>query len=621
MRPFTYNIYPLWLCFLLLLSACMQEDLQSVPNKGEGVLKLGSPTVIAELSSSTQTKATASLPEGISAPDASNFQIAIYDETGTKLVKENVNTTDSYVLPVGKYMVKVTPTTASNPELATTEAPAYFEGSTVVEIKPLQTTTASVTVYWGYSILNVTVDEELDFHLKEYSLVVTKDGKTTEPFNFTNKELKNLYVLANTKVLFTGTNYVGEVVSKELLPSATERAKQYDVTVSLSDLQMFSLTAVAEHTKDKDGYLNGTSVKLNISSDVPAELISWTAELKKEGSDEVYRTYSSDKIETEVTMTDSNGWPYIPKGTYTLNYTYTMNGTESSGTTTVTVPAPEFEVFVNAYTSYDKYAGTNGNTKNITEANACDPETLYDIKGGFTGISQSLIDDEKYGTKTFYIEFNGSKIYEFSNTTFWDNSSVELRDQNQTGLDWRAYKLVASMTFDGTTVTKENTHYITGLPYKGDYSSTSPDFGDNVNQWKRSSTSGEYWEGRGYILFQYYYDIKYNSYVFSPAFQLPNSVNVIYSTKVAYFTTGLYEKTIKVYTGVSNQITKKIIDKETSVTRETSDNSPEDEDYVEISSNTSMSNNYRVCISHDETKDGNAAHNWLTFKTLNVLYR
>ena len=82
MRPFTYNIYPLWLCFLLLLSACMQEDLQSVPNKGEGVLKLGSPTVIAELSSSTQTKATTtSLPDGISAPDAFKFQIDIYDET------------------------------------------------------------------------------------------------------------------------------------------------------------------------------------------------------------------------------------------------------------------------------------------------------------------------------------------------------------------------------------------------------------------------------------------------------------------------------------------------------------------------------------------------------------
>lgn len=217
MRPFTYNIYPLWLCFLLLLSACMQEDLQSVPNKGEGVLKLGSPTVIAELSSSTQTKATASLPEGISAPDASKFQIAIYDETGTTLKKENVNTTDSYVLPVGKYMVKVTPTTASNPVLATTEAPAYFEGSTVVEIKPLQTTTASVTVYWGYSILNVTVDEELDFHLKDCSLEVTI-GSETKSFSITNKKLGPLYVLGGRKttVIFKGTNYVGtgESVSK-----------------------------------------------------------------------------------------------------------------------------------------------------------------------------------------------------------------------------------------------------------------------------------------------------------------------------------------------------------------------------------------------------------------------
>ena len=285
MRPFTYNIYPLWLCFLLLLSACMQEDLQSVPNKGEGVLKLGSPTVIAELSSSTQTKATASLPEGISAPDASNFQIAIYDETGTKLVKENVNTTDSYVLPVGKYMVKVTPTTASNPELATTEAPAYFEGSTVVEIKPLQTTTASVTVYWGYSILNVTVDEELDFHLKDCSLEVTI-GSETKSFSITNKKLGPLYVLGGRKttVTFKGTNYVGsgESVSKVLLSeNELPRATQYDITVNASTIEEFDfLTATAVHTKDSEGNLNGTDIKLAISSTVPKELISsWTATL------------------------------------------------------------------------------------------------------------------------------------------------------------------------------------------------------------------------------------------------------------------------------------------------------------------------------------------------------
>ncbi|MBQ8531384.1 MAG: DUF4493 domain-containing protein [Parabacteroides sp.] len=618
MRPFTYNIYPLWLCLLLLLSACMQEDLQSVPNEGEGVLKLGCPTVIAELSSSTQTKATASLPEGISAPDASNFQIAIYDETGTTLVKENVNTTDSYVLPVGKYMVKVTPTTASNPVLATTTAPAYFEGSTVVEIKPLQTTTASVTVYWGYSILNVTVDEELDFHLKEYSLVVTKDGKTTEPFNFTNKELKNLYVLANTKVLFTGTNYVGEVVSKELLPSAIERAKQYDVTVSLSDLQMFSLTAVAEHTKDKDGYLNGTSVKLNISSDVPAELISWTAELKKEGSDEVYRTYSSDKIETEVTMTDSNGWPYIPKGTYTLNYTYTMNGTESSGTTTVTVPAPEFEVFVNAYTSYDKYAGTNGNTKNITEANACDSETLYDIKGGFTGISQSLIDDGKYGTKTFYIEFNGTKIYEFSNTTFWGYSFADLSDQDQTGLDWKAYSLVASMTFDGTTVTKENTHYITGLPYSYDLrtSSTLPSGWTVVGDTDWDDGCGQQ------ILYTYNTSSSYNyASVYSPQFKIPESdIDIKYEIGTMFINSGRYDRSAKIYSGVvySQSYSK---EKESDI----SNSKTWAETLKSFSYTSSMSDGARISVYHDEYKpptglSWDGTQYWMYLTTLKVLY-
>ena len=511
MRPFTYNIYPLWLCFLLLLSACMQEDLQSVPNKGEGVLKLGSPTVIAELSSSTQTKATASLPEGISAPDASNFQIAIYDETGTKLVKENVNTTDSYVLPVGKYMVKVTPTTASNPELATTEAPAYFEGSTVVEIKPLQTTTASVTVYWGYSILNVTVDEELDFHLKDCSLEVTI-GSETKSFSITNKKLGPLYVLGGRKttVTFKGTNYVGsgESVSKVLLSeNELPRATQYDITVNASTIEEFDfLTATAVHTKDSEGNLNGTDIKLAISSTVPKELISsWTATLGE------YRTYSSNTAE-DGTMEVTNAWDYVPQGTYTVNYTYTMNEVQYSGTTEVTVPAPEFNVFLNAYTSYDKYAGTNGNTKNITEANACDPETLYDIKGGFTGISQSLIDDEKYGTKTFYIEFNGSKIYEFSNTTFWGYSSADLSDQDQTGLDWKAYSLVASMTFDGTTVTKENTHYITGLPY-------SISFKDNTspNGWTFSNKG----EAFNYISLK-----PVTAFALSMAFYIPVDINV-----------------------------------------------------------------------------------------------
>lgn len=471
MRPFTYNIYPLWLCLLLLLSACMQEDLQSVPNEGEGVLKLGSPTVIAELSSSAQTKATASLPGGISAPDASNFQIAIYDETGTTLVKENVNTTDSYVLPVGKYMVKVTPTTASNPALATNTAPAYFEGSTVVEIKPLQTTTASVTVYWGYSILNVTVDEELDFHLKDCSLEVTI-GSETQSFSITEKKLGPLYVLGGRKttVTFKGTNYVGsgESVSKVLLSeNELPRATQYDITVNASTIEEFDIisSVTASHTYD-NGTLTGTAVNLTIANDVPKELIEgWSATLKSEDGNTTYRLNSSNKGSLKdvstVLLDVANNWPYIPQGTYTLEYAYTMNGqTSEVRTKTVTVGKPTFTISLSAYTSYDKYAGTNNNTKNVTEANNCDPATLYKAGAAWT-ISTDIMKNANYEkTLIIKVDEDASRTYlvtEYPNDYYYENVG---------SLSWAAHSLEVSFVFDKVTKTVKQTHHITGLPYK-----------------------------------------------------------------------------------------------------------------------------------------------------------
>lgn len=525
MRPFTYNIYPLWLCLLLLLSACMQEDLQSVPNEGEGVLKLGSPTVIAELSSSTQTKATASLPEGISAPDASNFQIAIYDETGTTLVKENVNTTDSYVLPVGKYMVKVTPTTASNPVLATTEAPAYFEGSTVVEIKPLQTTTASVTVYWGYSILNVTVDEELDFHLKDCSLEVTI-GSETQSFPITNKKLGPLYVLGGRKttVTFKGTNYVGsgESVSKVLLSeNELPRATQYDITVNASTIEEFDIisSVTASHTYD-NGTLTGTAVNLTIANDVPKELIEgWSATLKSEDGNTTYRLNSSNKGSLKdvstVLLDVANNWPYIPQGTYTLEYAYTMNGqTSEVRTKTVTVGEPTFTISLSAYTSYDKYAGTNNNTKNVTEANNCDPATLYNAGAAWT-ISTDIMKNANYEkTLIIKVDEDASRTYPVTEYPY------DYYYENVGSLSWAAHSLEVSFVFDEVTKTVKQTHHITGLPYKAEPPKSSDK--DVLNGWKK--VGGDIsWENN-YV--DMYYSAASYPNIKSPTFNIPNDISV-----------------------------------------------------------------------------------------------
>ena len=517
MRPFTYNIYPLWLCLLLLLSACMQEDLQSVPNEGEGVLKLGSPTVIAELSSSTQTKATASLPEGISAPDASNFQIAIYDETGTKLVKENVNTTDSYVLPVGKYMVKVTPTTASNPELATTEAPAYFEGSTVVEIKPLQTTTASVTVYWGYSILNVTVDEELDFHLKDCSLEVTI-GSETKSFSITNKKLGPLYVLGGRKttVIFKGTNYVGsgESVSKVLLSeNELPRATQYDITVNASTIEEFDIisSVTASHTYD-NGTLTGTAVNLTIANDVPKELIEgWSATLSWEGI--TVRTYSSSTSLDGVSSVEMGGQEnmiYIPQNATEgwdckLSYSYVMNGQTYTGEKDVNlkVAAPDVHLTFAPYTSYTKY--TEGN---IEAANNCTNNVIYNLNAS-VNISNEVM---SFLGGTLKYTYNGGEEETVSTNA--------ISKGNVTVSSWQKYTAFASFSFDGVSDTINSELHITGLPYKAEPPKSSDK--DVLNGWEK--VGGKISWGNNYV--DMYYSAASYPNIKSPTFNIPNDISV-----------------------------------------------------------------------------------------------
>jgi len=453
MKTFTYQIAYLWLSLILLLPACVQEELQQIPNEGEGILRLSSPTVIATLSSDKDTKATASLPDGIGTPDASAFQIDIYNEAGTELVKGDVNTTEEYVLATGKYRIKVTPTTASNPALITTTAPAYFEGSTIVEVKPLQVNTASVTVYWGYSILNVSVTDDLAFHLKTCSLEV-KVGTETQTYAMkSDKTFETLYLLGGRDAMVTlkGTNYMNEAVSAVLLPNQElPRATSYAITANPDDIKKFDIisSVTAAHTYNS-GTLTGTDVTLTIANDIPKELISnWSAELLFDGT--TVRTYSSNQSLNGVGSPVMNvtTFQYIPQNATegwdcVLRYSYKMNGQTYNGEKAVKlkVPAPEFTVAVSAYTSYSKYLAGD-----ISGANGCDPETIYDMKATPTISSEVL-------------NANGSTC-----TLTLDGNTVSAG--NATSQSWAAHTLAASYTFDGVTVQDSKTYHITGLPYK-----------------------------------------------------------------------------------------------------------------------------------------------------------
>ncbi|MBQ4161531.1 MAG: DUF4493 domain-containing protein [Parabacteroides sp.] len=497
----------LWLSLLLLLPACVQEELQQVPGKGEGILRLGNPTVIATLSSDKDTKATASLPDGIGTPDASAFQIDIYNEAGTELVKGDVNTTDEYVLATGKYRIKVTPTTASNPALITTTAPAYFEGSTIVEVKPLQVNTASVMVYWGYSILNVSVTDDLAFHLKTCSLEV-KVGTETQTYAMkSDKTFETLYLLGGREAMVTlkGTNYMNESVSAVLLPNQElPRATSYAITANPDDIKKFDIISAVEavHTYNS-GTLTGTDVTLTIANDIPKELISnWSATLTF--NDVTIRTYRSENSLNgvdKVTMGGRENMLYIPQNTTDgyackLSYSYVMNGQTYNGEKDfdVRVPAPEFSVAVSAYTSYSKYLAGD-----ISGANGCDPETIYDMKATPTISSEVL-------------NANGSTC-----TLTLDGNTVSAG--NATSQSWAAHTLAASYFFDGVTAQDSKTYHITGLPFR----SNPPTEG----HWKGSGTVN--WESSYVRLGNLSWSQPHN--ITSNSFNVPGNMNVNISTK------------------------------------------------------------------------------------------
>lgn len=527
MKTFTYQIAYLWLSLILLLPACVQEELQQIPNEGEGILRLGNPTVIATLSSDKDTKATASLPDGIGTPDASAFQIDIYNEAGTELVKGNVNTAEEYVLATGKYRIKVTPTTASNPALITTTAPAYFEGSTIVEVKPLQVNTASVTVYWGYSILNVSVTDDLAFHLKTCSLEV-KVGTETQTYAMkSDKTFETLYLLGGRDAMVTlkGTNYMNEAVSAVLLPNQElPRATSYAITANPDDIKQFDIisSVTAAHTYNS-GTLTGTDVTLTIANDIPKELISnWSAELLFDGT--TVRTYSSNQSlnGTGSPVMNVTTFQYIPQNATegwdcVLRYSYKMNGQTYNGEKAVKlkVPAPEFTVAVSAYTSYSKYLAGD-----ISGANGCDPETIYDMKATPTISSEVL-------------NANGSTC-----TLTLDGNTVSAG--NATSQSWAAHTLAASYTFDGVTVQDSKIYHITGLPYNA-----APPRNTGAHPWTDKQGNNEW----GSDCVKLYYSAATYPRIISPTFNIFTEIKVTVSTKIyrEYYWASVARGPIQIY--------------------------------------------------------------------------
>lgn len=352
------------------------------------------------------------------------------------------------------------------------------------------------------------------------------------------------------KGLKTGTEYkvrarVGNLTSNE---------------ISLKPL-VTGLESSAAHTKTGND-LDGTDVTTTFTS--PAQVVTeaisgWTFQLYNSDETELLREYTD--TDGSVTsdgssITATNGWPYLPKGTYKLKATATLTDGSIVSETYIEVGAPEFftptvSLGDTSYTSYDKYAAENGITQCINGdtnvgttmgANNCQPETLYYPSAVIGGISENLIKNSNYVKKiSFLVDEDSKSSYE--NGAMTSNSQT---GANVTSLSWGSHTLTATFEFDGKSATSEpKTHHITGLPYSIRTDGATP------SGWKTSNT-----EKIG-VAGDYMCMKNGDAYAISPKFYSPESESI--NTKVtvnAYAYRGWASYSPKMYISASSTGTK-----------------------------------------------------------------
>ena len=289
--------------------------------------------------------------------------------------------------------------------------------------------------------------------------------------------------------------------------------------------QIDGLSATAMHTSTA-GELDGTDVisAFAKSDAVREDIESWSVDIcKADGT--VLRSSSSLGTSDGSAITSSTGWPYLPVGNgekYVITASATMDGQTYffEDLALEVPPTPDFSLALSAYTSYDKYAATNGIAKDLngdTGANNCDASTLYNA-GGKWGISVNIMSNENYAKK-LVIDFDGDDSRTYPVTSFGANEFYE----NITGCSWDSHQLSVSLTFDNKTVTKTQTHHITGLPHRAAPPTNSGDHCwndlDGNNTWKNDCV-------------QLYYSTATYPKISSPSFNISSDVNVTVATKI-----------------------------------------------------------------------------------------
>ena len=579
------------------LASCSDDTFNREYGEGMGYLRLSLGKVDVDLSSTTRAEA-GSLPDDLIPQTYDDFMIDIkqgnYSVEGfpkeySQLSEEGIE------LKAGAYTV-----TAYYGENEPIQATPYFSGSSTVEIYPVQSTSTTINTVLANAMLVPAVSESLQKHYKNWTLTV-KAGESS--MKLADNENADGYLFAqdgqSVNAVFEGTNILGKGTSQEwtVISSAAAQTKyviQCDPDLSIS----FGLKAVVEHTQDNLGYLNGTKVTLSFDnlSNVPVSLITdWKATLVNATGEEVRSYTTTDFTNTEMEVVGN--WTYLPQGNYTLKYSYTLDGEkvseEETGAEIITMPLPTFEAEVSAQTSYLVYT-----TQGAAAANEKDGSGIFDI-ATTTTISPDIL--EKYANLlsiSYSLNSGGSTTPE---SPIFQN------------LQWGKHTLTASVSFDGSNVTSSVDCDVTGIPFRHDFRTNS-----DVSAWTVIGDT-KYEADWGQQILYTYFDQQY-ARMYSPKFYSPKEINISYEIGAMYSTSGRYNHTCVIYSGV--------IDNTDTYSKNYEDNISAEKTWGKslklfthdavISSNNNMISVYHNEVHFDEffrTED------WLYLSTMDVHYR
>lgn len=486
----------LTLCWMM--PSCSDETFDQESGEGTGYLCLTLGNVDVEFSSSTRAE-TVSLPDEL-IPATADFMVDIQKDGNSieGFPKKYSDITGEMELAVGSYTVK-----AEFGENNLIQESPYFSGTSTVQILPGKPITLDLQVALANAMLAPAVSESLQKHYNAWTLK-TKVGETSMTLADNDNIDGYLFVQAGQSVdaLFEGTNLLDKQTSHEWTVISSAEARTKYVIQCDPDIPVFSfgLNAVAEHTTDNAGYLNGTKVSLSFGdlSNVPLSLISeWKATLVN-ATGEVVRSYTPNDFNSTGKMSIENGWTYLPQGNYTLKYSYTIDNEniteEMTEAKTVTMPLPTFSVEVSAQTSYSVYI-----SQGAAAANEKDGSGIFDVNSTVT-ISPDILSNGKY-----------ANLLSIAYTLDDNQTSTETSPTFQ-NLEWGTHTLTASVKFDGGNAVATKNCEVTGIPY---YIS----FNGNVNpaNWTLSN-NGKC--GNRLVL------KRGDAYALSPKFYIPSDINI-----------------------------------------------------------------------------------------------